>query len=215
MLAVGVAVHLLASGTGATDWLENVFIQNNRITDVRNAALRLDRPDGAGGSGIAELCICGDTIEQEASLLAGGAAMIDLHLAPLTAAVQGAVTVRETVLRLSGTPAGGVHAIRIGGAIGMLAILDNDLDGGDTGRAGDAQQPASSAIYVQTQDQRDGPIPASAVVRIAGNRIGGFENGITLFDPIAGVYGGLNAGAQVIAIANDSIWQRPVRVAQW
>lgn len=200
---VGVAVRLLASGRGVVDWLESVFIQNNHIADVNHAAIQLETPIGAIGSGVAELCLCDNRIEQNAARLVSGSVLIDLRLPRLAEQRQGTITVRKNVVRLVGAPvAGAVHAIRAGGAIGTLAIQDNTVDGGNVGGAGDNTQPATSAIYIQAQDSLDGAIPDDARFNIAGNQIGGFENGIVVFDRVAGADGGLSAGVQVIATGN-------------
>ncbi len=201
---VGVAIHLLASGAGASDWLESVFVQNNAIFDVGNAAILLARPDGAVGNGVAELCLCGNRIEQTAGRLRPGAALIDLRLARLAEQRQGTITVSKNDVRLVGGPlTAPIHALRAAGAVGTLAIQNNVLDGGSVGGDAGGSEPATSAIYIQVEDARDGTIPADALFKIEGNRIGGFENGIVVFDPVTGADGGLSAETQVNVTGND------------
>ncbi len=200
----GVAIHLLASGAGASDWLESVHIQDNDIVDVSNAAVRLERPDGTVGSGVAELCLCGNRIEQTAGRLRPGAALIDLRLARLADQRQGTITVSENTVRLVGGPStDAIHALRAAGAVGTLAIQNNVLDGGAVGGDASANGPATSAIYLQAQDVRDGAIPADAIFKIEGNRIGSFENGLVVFDPVAGADGGLSTETQVNVSGNN------------
>ncbi|MCB9121263.1 MAG: right-handed parallel beta-helix repeat-containing protein [Caldilineaceae bacterium] len=193
-------VHLLA--TGATP-LATVSVQYNGFDDMGQAAVRLETPPGEDTGAVSELLICNNHMVQDAGRMANGSALIDLRLAPLPEQSHGLITVRENTVELSGETSGGaVHAIRAAGALGTLAIKGNILGGGNVGGAGDAGQPASSAIYLQSQDAVDGAIPGSAVISITLNRLGGFENGIAVFDPVAGVDGGLAADAQVTATGN-------------
>ena len=195
----GIGVHLLAGGAR----LESVSIQYNQFGDMSRAAVRLETPAEENAGPVNELLICNNRMTQNATAMANGSALVDLRLAPLAEGQHGLVTVRENTVNLSGeVTSGAIHAIRAAGAVGTLVIKGNLLNGGNVGGAGDAGQPASSAIYLQSQDAVAGAISGSAVVSITLNRMGGFENGIAVFDPVAGADGGLAADAQVTATGN-------------
>ncbi|HQY90697.1 right-handed parallel beta-helix repeat-containing protein [Caldilinea sp.] len=201
---VGSGVHLLATAGEETNWLEQVYIEYNTIVDVTRAAVLVDHVAGDAAGVIAELCICANTIEQEASLLEDDASLIDLRLRETAEDPYGRIVVRETSMRLRGlVTRGAVHGLRVRGALHNLAIYDNQFDGGLVGGAGAANQPPTSGLYLQTGDASYGVLPISASVTLSGNLITGFENGVTVFDPQRGVYGGLPAGATITASYNE------------
>ncbi len=193
-------VHLLATGSMP---LASVSVQHNHFTDLGQAAVRLQTPAGESSGMVSELLICNNRMMQDVTRMANGAALVDLHVSPLAAQAQGLMTVRDNTFELRGAVPGAIHAIHAAGAIGELVINGNVLGGGNMGGVGDTSQPASSAIYLQSHDPIDGAIPYSAVITITANRIGGFENGIAVFDPVAGVDGGLADGTQVTVKGNE------------
>ncbi|MBE2236535.1 MAG: right-handed parallel beta-helix repeat-containing protein [Caldilineaceae bacterium] len=200
----GSGVHLLATAGAETNWLEQVYIEYNTMVDVTRAAVLVDHVAGDAAGVIAELCICANTIEQEVSLLEDDASLIDLRLHETAEDPYGRIVVRETSMRLRGLVThGAVHGVRVRGALHHLDIYDNQFNGGLVGGAGGANQPPTSGLYLQTDDASDGTLPVSASVTLSGNLITGFENGITVFDPQRGVYGGLPVGATITASYNE------------
>ncbi len=183
-------------------------IEYNQVRDVTQAAVLVDHSAGeksAGekSGGVADLCICANTITQEAGLLADDASLIDLRLGESDDDPYGRIVVRETVLTLQGQTAGNaLYALRVRGSLYQLDVYENQLAGGDVGGAGTANQPPTSGFYLQSSDALYGALPTTARVSLTDNVISGFEQGVTLFDPVRGVYGGLPAGVQVTASRN-------------
>ena len=200
---VGVGVHLLGVANETTNWLEQVYIEFNTITDVTTAAVLVDHTAGEVAGVIAELCICANTISQDVGLLAADAALIDLRLRETAEDPYGRIVVRETVLKLHGERvATAVYGLRVRGALHQLDVYENTFDGGGVGGDGAADQAPSSGVYLQTNDAAYGPLPPTAQVSLTDNLIAGFVHGVTVFDPVRGAYGGLPEGASVQASAN-------------
>ena len=210
---VGVGVHLQGVANATTNWLEQVYIEFNTITDVTTAAVLVDHTEGEMAGVIAELCICANIISQDVGLLAADAALIDLRLRETAEDPYGRIIVRETMLKLHGdAAAGAVHGLRVRGALHQLDVYENTFDGGSVGGGsvgggsvggdGAVAQAPSSGVYLQTDDAAYGPLPPTAQVSLTDNLITGFAHGVTVFDPVRRVYGGLLEGASVQASAN-------------
>jgi len=212
--AVGVGVRLFGVAGATTNWLEQVYVEYNTITDVTTAAVLVDHTEGEVAGVVAELCICANSIQQDASRLVEDAALIDLRLRETAEDPYGRITVRETMLTLHGERGGGsVHGLRVRGALHQLDVYDNVFAGGNVGvtaavanAAADtaAGQPPSSGVYLQTDDAAYGVLPPTAQVLLTNNIITGFEQGVTIFDPLRGVFGGLPEGASV-QLSNNQI----------
>ncbi|HAJ38295.1 MAG TPA: hypothetical protein DCL15_21700 [Chloroflexi bacterium] len=207
--AVGVGVHLFGVAGATTNWLEQVYIEYNAIANVTTAAVLVDHTEGEVAGVVAELCICANSIQQDASRLVDDAALIDLRLRETEEDPYGRITVRETMLTLhrdapiSETGAAAIHALRVRGALHQLEVYENVFDGGNAGGVGADGQAPSSGVYVQTDDAVYGVLPPTAQVLLTNNTITGFEQGVTIFDPLRGVFGGLPAGASVQLSANQ------------
>lgn len=200
---VGVGVRLHGAANVVTNWLEQVYVEFNTITDVTTAAVLVDHAEGEVAGVVADLCICANLIQQDVSRLVDDAALIDLRLRETAEDPYGRIVVRETALTLHGETNGvTVHGLRVRGALHQLDVHDNLFDGGNVG-GGTGTQPPSSGIYLQTDDAAYGVLPATAQVTITNNEITHFEQGVTVFDPLRSVYGGLPAGASVQASGNQ------------
>lgn len=202
--AVGVGVRLLGVASAATNWLEQVYVEYNTITDVTTAAVLVDHTEGELAGVVAEVCICANTIQQDASRLVADAALIDLRLRESVEDPYGPITVREIILTLHGErETGAVHGLRVRGALHQLDVYDNIFAGDNVGAANADGQPPSSGVYLQTDDAAYGVLPPTAQVLLTNNVITGFEQGVTVFDPLHNVFGGLPEGASVQLINNQ------------
>lgn len=195
---VGVGVHLYGMANAVSNWLEQVYIEYNTITDVTTAAVLVDHAEGEVAGVVADLCLCTNIIQQDASRLVDDAALIDLRLRETTEDPYGRIVVRETTMTLHGATTGAaVYGMRVRGALHQLDVYDNLFDDGNVGGEGAADQPPTSGIYLQTNDAVYGVLPPTAQVLLTNNTITGFEQGVIIFDPLRNVYGGLPEGASV------------------
>jgi parallel beta-helix repeat protein len=198
LVNVGIGVHLQAVANTTTEWLEQVYIESNAITDVTTAAVLVEHTgDEAAGGAIADLCICANTIAQDAGLLVDSAALIDLRLRETTEDPNARIVVQGTDLELRGDSVAAVYGLRVRGALQQLDVYGNEFDGGGVGDDDATGQPPSSGVYLQTDDAVYGSLPPSAQMTLTSTEITGFAHGVTIFDPLRGAYGGLPDGASV------------------
>jgi hypothetical protein len=183
------------SGQNAGD----ITIRDNTFQGQKNASIEI----GIRGSGLSEpLAIEDNEFSQAVTLLSATTALVKVQLG--TGAAHAAVAVSGNRFTLSGVRPGGVaavHGLQLGGSLDEVMVSQNTFVGGSVGSAVDT--PATSAVYVQSNDATFGALDAATVIDIQRNDIGGFENGIAVYDSVAQEYGGLAADASVTAQGNN------------
>lgn len=190
--AIGVLKFYSSNGQAVS----NVAVRRNEFSGFSGNALDFEMI----GMGLANpLSFEDNVVNKDVSIAAMPAAVfVRLHPTQPNAAanlVNNDITLSSVI---GAFPA--AHAIQLRGN-GPVNITGNVLDGGNVGGSGNV--PATSGIFVQA---RSGSVimPATTVITATCNRIGGFRNGVSVFDSFAGTYGGLTAGA-TLTLENNQI----------
>ncbi|MCW5891212.1 MAG: right-handed parallel beta-helix repeat-containing protein [bacterium] len=190
--AIGVFKFYASNGQAVS----NVGIRRNTFSAFTGNALDFEM----NGMGLENpLAFEDNVVDKDVGIAVVGAAVfVRLHPTQPNAAVN----LVNNDITLSGTigPVSAAHAIQLRGN-GPVNITGNVLDGGNVGGSGTT--PATSGIFVQS---RSGSVimPATTVITATCNRIGGFRNGVSVFDSFTNTYGGLTPGA-TLTVANNQI----------
>ncbi len=109
----------------------------------------------------------------------------------------------SNTVTLSGSYAAGgsaTYAVGVRGSnTGSIAVTNNEFNGGNVASTG---TPPSSAVLIRS-NSTNGPLPSSAVIKVANNYLKNFSNGVTVYDFVANSYGGLPAGVSLTANYNS------------
>ncbi|MBN68554.1 MAG: hypothetical protein CME32_04645, partial [Gimesia sp.] len=198
---------LFKNYTGAGTDVDNLQFINNSSTDSTNSSVLIY----VANSGLAgTIDINGNTINSDVGALEANWAKIDVRLeAGFTHAP---ININENEITLSGTfgAATAAYGIQVRGASNNINIERNTLDGGSVGSAGG--DPATSGIFVRTDDSSMGAVDAAAVINVRNNSITGFDNAVSVYDSVAAGFGGLTAGAQ-LNVNNNSITGNTLGIA--
>ncbi|MEQ8855829.1 LamG-like jellyroll fold domain-containing protein, partial [Gimesia sp.] len=198
---------LFKNYTGAGTDVENLQFINNNSTDSTNSSVLIY----VANSGLAgTIDINGNTINSDVGVLEANWAKIDVRLeAGFTHAP---ININENEITLSGTfgAATAAYGIQVRGASNNINIERNTLDGGSVGSAGG--DPATSGIFVRTDDSSMGAVDAAAVINVRNNSLTGFDNAVSVYDSVAAGFGGLTAGAQ-LNVNNNSITGNTLGIA--
>jgi uncharacterized delta-60 repeat protein len=196
----GIRIDTTQNGTAT---VSNVDIEDNQLTDnTFSPILVYSRPNPSSGfNAVSGITIAGNTISENASVLTAGTfRLIDLRN------VAGTTDIHRNLITVTGTlpgPTDAVQAIGIRGSrTGTVNIYENRIDGGGTVHNNAPTIPVAG-IAILSNDASTGAIPSSAVIIVHNNFIRNFEDGVTVRDGVAGVYGGLAAGTDVRINKND------------
>ena len=196
---VQVGLQLLTSLTGFDD----VTAEGNVISDVTAIGIWLSRTTTGAppAAALSNLVIQDNVITQDVGVLFGNFGLIDLRVEN-GAGPNGPISVLNNQVTFTGTlgAATAAHAFKVRGRVGGLTVSGNTFDGGGIVNTG---VPASSGIFVETDDSSFGQLPATAVLDLSGNTITGFTNGLSVYATQAGTFGGLQTGTQVAFNQND------------
>lgn len=193
--SVGVGIQLLklynSSGVGAA----NITIQGNEFTDVGSRAIDLEILNSALETGI---LVSGNQFDLDVGAATGGglSAIVVILRDPYT---HDPVTVSENLVNFSGTfvTANRAYGLLVRGN-GPVIVSGNSFDGGSVG--GSATNPPTSGIFLEANAPggfSGGQMPATASFYVNCNRLTGFVNGVSVWDSVNAVYGGLLAGTTV------------------
>ena len=190
----GVGFLLLKIYTGSGVGVSNITIQRNQFTHHHGSALDLEVLSSALENPIT---VADNTVDLDVGVPASNASAIFVALK--NSFTHAAVNLTGNTITLSGTfaTATAAHAVRIRGN-GPLVMTGNTLDGGDVG--GSSGSPATSGLYIESNASGSfsgGAMAPTATLTASCNRIMGFQNGVSVFDSVNGVYGGLQAGTTV------------------
>ncbi|HEV7734644.1 MAG TPA: right-handed parallel beta-helix repeat-containing protein [Candidatus Binatia bacterium] len=196
--AVGIGVLKFYTSNGVA--VSNVVIRQNTFSAFKANALDFE----IFGFGLETgLTFEGNTVQKDAAISTSAASTF-VRLNPSVVNAQASFI--DNDITVSGVFGAGTaaHAIQLRGN-GPVVITGNVLDGGNVG--GTAVNPPSSGIFIQSKSGTT-IMPATTTISASCNRIQGFRNGVSVYDNVAGAYGGLTAGALVTlsdnAIENNS-----------
>lgn len=180
----------------------NITIRRNAFTGFTGNALDLEVYAGGATPGVgleSPITVQDNTFQKDVSVSVSSPAIF-VRLPPALA--NAAVSILGNDIALSGSfgSTTQAHGIQLRGN-GPVAITGNTIDGGNVGGSGTT--PPSSGIFIQSQSASN-VMPSTVTITASCNRIQGFRNGISVFDSIANVYGGLQVGAAV-TIADNAI----------
>ncbi len=192
--SVGMGILKFYSSNGVA--VANIAIRRNQFTGIKANALDLEIYGLGLGS---PMTIEENTIVKDVGISTSPPSVF-VRLPPALA--NAAVNILNNDIALSGTfgTATAAHAIQLRGN-GPVVLTGNTLDGGNVGGSG--TNPPSSGVFIES---RAGSTVMPATTSISGscNSIRGFRNGVSVFDSVAGTYGGLPAGA-VVAFESNTI----------
>ncbi len=194
--STGVGIGIFKFYSGNATAISNLTIQRNQFSKHRSAPLDIEIYAMALLNPIA---ISGNTFDMDVSLLTSNASAIFTYLSN-SFATHAAINITNNTFTASGTFAGATatHGVRMRGN-GPVVVTGNYFDGGNVGGAGTT--PDSSALFIEANT---GSMAATATFTASCNRISGFENGVSVFNSTAGVYGGLPVGA-TLTLTNNNI----------
>ena len=175
----------------------NVDIRDNDFSDSGLQSVELVVSAGALGGFVN---IENNDIVQDVAALTAAVGQIDIRL--LNSTSHAAVTINNNSVQLAGTiavPAAYGIALRGNGPVSMNG---NRIDGGNVGGAGTT--PPSAGLYIRSNDSFFGTIPATASIGGLCNRFTGFTHGVSVFDNVGNVAGGLLPGT-IISLSNSVI----------
>ncbi|HEV7733734.1 MAG TPA: NosD domain-containing protein [Candidatus Binatia bacterium] len=191
----GRSVLLFKAYTGSGVDAGPIAIRRNTISGGANASLQLidQTPNGLGG----QIDVEDNDITQDVGLLVANWGIIDIRL--LSAATHATISLNGNAVTLSGTfmpPANAAYGVAIRGN-GPVTLQGNTLAGGNVGGSGTT--PPTSGVYIRSTDTvaNFAAVPSGATLTGTCNRIGGFENGISVYGLVGNTYGGLAAGVVV------------------
>lgn len=175
--------------------ISNVTIQRNQFIDSVSASVQIQIHSGPLETPIV---IDDNDFTQNVGLRTGNVGLIHVNLADSFTHAQ--VRVRDNRGALSGTLPGNLatYGVVLRGN-GPVEVSGNVFDGGDVGSFGTAANPPTAGVAIRSTDTAAefSAIPSGATFDISCNRIFGFEHGVTIYDPVNQVPGGLVAGVEV------------------
>jgi len=178
----------------------NITIRNNEFIDSRFYSVGIVvQAQGLGNP----VNIEGNDFNQDVGVLTGADARIEIRLG--SGFTHAAVNVTDNRIALSGTlVVAAAHGVAVRGN-GPVTITGNAIDGGGVGGAGGGAVPPSSGVFIRSINSlaNFAAIPSGASITGSCNRITEFQNGVSIFDSVGMVLGGLNPGATVAI--NDSV----------
>ncbi len=178
---------------------KRITVTGNTFTVKRTYAI-IGFDPGFGYGPDSDLTITNNTINTDVSTLQVAYTQIDLR------GVGGTSLIKGNKITLSGSytgPAKAAYGIGVRGAgTGTVNITENILNGGNIANATDTPPP--SGIIIRTNASGVGALPITAVINVTKNTLGGFANGVSIFDAVNNVYGNVPAGA-TINVNNNSI----------
>lgn len=202
---IGLLKFYATSGVAAS----NIVVRRNAFSGFTGNALDLEVYLGGATPGVGlenPIVIQDNTFQKNVAISISSPAIFVRLPAELTNA---AVNIQDNDIALSGTfgAATQAHGIQLRGN-GPIVLTGNTIDGGNVGGTGTT--PPSSGIYVQSQAASTSlpsgtftnVMPATVSISASCNRILGFRNAVSIWDSIANVYGGLQAGAAVTLSSN-------------
>jgi len=188
---VGTGFLLLKNYNGSGVAAGNITIEGNEFVNLRGAAIDIEVLNSALESPIN---VIGNEITQDVGITGAAAIFIALR-APYTHAP---VNVTDNTVTLTGTfgAADRAYGLRIRGN-GPLVMTGNTFYGNGVGGSG--MTPPTSGVYIESNAAgfSGGQMPATATLDISCNRFSGFVNGVSVFDSVNAVYGGLLPGTSV------------------
>ena len=173
----------------------NILIQNNSFTDQRQPSVQLMSGTANGLGDV--VTIHNNTFDQAVGELAAAAGVIDV--AQANGFAHAAVHITDNVITFSGNPpvAQANYGILLRGGVDALTITGNTVDG--SGAA-----PATlSGLAVFSQDSVYGAIEATAGIDANHNAFTAMDEGVLVYDNVAGAVGHLPAGASLMVKRND------------
>ena len=185
---------------GAGVDVENLAITNNTFTDETQSSIILfagGASRGLKGTNV----IRGNTINADVSVMNANFGKIDIRLN--SGFAHSPVLIDQNTVTFSGAFGAGAtaaHAIKPRGNVAGIRITANVLNGGNV--AGIGGVPAPSGIFLQSDDGFFGPMTGNLVVTDC-NQMTGWAFGISVYDAVAGAFGGLPAGADIDVNFND------------
>jgi len=202
--ARGIQIFKGYSGSGVA--VGNVLLRDNDFVDTEGFAI-LAFIFSVGLSGAID--IDGNRFADDVGVMTFPSAKIDVRLH--SALTHAPVRITGNRLAFSGAFAAtdGAYGISVRGN-GPVEIVGNVLDGGNVGGT---SVPPSAGIFLRSTDASFGAMPATTAVSVECNRIGGFEQGVTVYDPVNGAYGGLPSGAAVTLMSNTIVGNASAGVA--
>lgn len=192
--STGIGLFKFYSSNGVA--MSNIAIRRNQFAAIKGNALDFE----VYAVGLeSPITIESNTIQKNVAI-STSIPSVFVSLPP--AFTNAAVNIQNNSITASGTFTTGtrVHGIQLRGN-GPVVITGNVLDGGNVG--GTATTPPSSGILIES---RSGTtiMPATVSISASCNRIQGFRNGVSVFDSVNSVYGGLQVGATV-SFADNAI----------
>ncbi|MDX2169815.1 MAG: right-handed parallel beta-helix repeat-containing protein [Deltaproteobacteria bacterium] len=174
----------------------DVTIRRNTFTQTAGSAIDFEVYSSALFD---DVTIADNTIGLDVAALTSNASAIFVMLTHTQ--THAPVHLTGNTITLSGSfgAATAAYAVRLR-RNGPVTLTGNVLDGGGVGGSGNT--PATSGLYVEAVAS-SGTMPATTTISGSCNRITGFRNGVSVFDSLAGAYGGLVAGATVDLDGND------------
>lgn len=191
-----VAIQLLKLYTSNGLAAKNIAITGNQFSGHSFTTINLEVPNSGLEDGIV---VDGNTIALDVGTLAFNAAGIFVGLGHAHA--HAPVTISGNTITLAGTfgAATAAFGVRVR-RNGPIVLSGNVLDGGGVGGSGNT--PATSGLYIES-NAAAGAMPPGATITASCNAIGGFRNGVSVFDSVGAAYGGLAAGVSVTLSGND------------
>ncbi len=146
--------------------------------------------------------VCNNTFTQNAPIVNGsGVAMIDFRTVTGGESSTSLIDVCNNNINFSGPFTLSTWGLLLRGPLNHASITGNTFSGNSAGGAS-PDMPPTSGIVVQTNYLDYGPMKPSAIYAIQNNSFTGFENGISVYDMLNKVFGGLPAGATIAANNN-------------
>ncbi len=196
--SVGIGVLKFYASNGVA--ISNVTIRDNTFSAFRGNAMDFEIRNLGLETG---LTFDGNTVTKDAAISTVPAAVY-VRLNPAATNAQANITNND--ISVVGTFGAGTaaHGLQLAGN-GPVVVTGNVIDGGNVGGSG--VTPPSSGLVIQSR-ATGLTMPATTTISASCNRIQGFRNGVSVYDSVAGAYGGLQVGASVTltdnAIENNS-----------
>ncbi len=177
--------------------MSNITIRRDQFSQHRGTALDIEMFAMALQTPID---ISANTFATDVSVITSNASAI-FTLLSSSFTTHAAINITNNTFTATGAfaSATATHGIRMRGN-GPLVITGNSFDGGNVGGSGTT--PDSSALWIESNP---GAMAATATFTASCNRIGGFENGVSVFNSTAGTYGGLPSSVAVTLTTNNIV----------
>ncbi len=189
------AISLLKFYSSNATPMSNIDISGNQFSGFKGNAMDIEMY--GLGLGTPGLTIEGNTITKDVGIETVPAAVyVRLH----PTQTNGQVDFIDNTITATGAFGAGtaVYGVQLAGN-GPVSFTGNVIDGGNVGGSGTT--PPSSGIFIQSKSGST-IMPATTVITASCNRIQDFHNGVSVFDSVAGAYGGLSVGASVTLTDN-------------